>query len=161
MSHSQSLIHSAYDSAENIATPPDSDLEDETNTQGAGFATVFMGTGGKWWTSTSLSLWMRKLGDPVFSESWSIRETWCIKCTEARSKRTTNRSIQGGESLMSSSSRGLEFSAKPDAVFFMPQDWVRTRFPKETESGKPSREWCSFCFQNCWPSERWKVSSWW
>ena len=29
LSHSQSLIHSAYDSAESIATPPDSDLEDE------------------------------------------------------------------------------------------------------------------------------------
>ena len=29
MSYSQSLIHSAYDSAESIATPPDSDLEDE------------------------------------------------------------------------------------------------------------------------------------
>ena len=29
LSHSQSLVHSAYDSAEGIATPPDSDLEDE------------------------------------------------------------------------------------------------------------------------------------
>ena len=29
LSYSQSLIHSAYDSAESIATPPDSDLEDE------------------------------------------------------------------------------------------------------------------------------------
>ena len=29
MSHSQSLIHSAYDSAESITTPPDSDPEDE------------------------------------------------------------------------------------------------------------------------------------
>ena len=29
LSYSQSLIHSAYGSAENIATTPDSDLEDE------------------------------------------------------------------------------------------------------------------------------------
>ena len=29
LSYSQSLTHSAYDSAESIATPPDSDLEDE------------------------------------------------------------------------------------------------------------------------------------
>ena len=29
LSYSQSLIHSAYDSAESIATPPDSDLKDE------------------------------------------------------------------------------------------------------------------------------------
>ena len=29
LSYSQSLIHSAYESAESIATPPDSDLEDE------------------------------------------------------------------------------------------------------------------------------------
>ena len=29
MSYSQSLVHSAYDSAESIATPPDSDFEDE------------------------------------------------------------------------------------------------------------------------------------
>ena len=29
LSHCQSLIHSAYDSAESIATPPDSDFEDE------------------------------------------------------------------------------------------------------------------------------------
>ena len=29
LSYSQSLIHSAYDSLESIATPPDSDLEDE------------------------------------------------------------------------------------------------------------------------------------
>ena len=29
LSYSQSLVHSAYDSAESIATPPDSDLEDE------------------------------------------------------------------------------------------------------------------------------------
>ena len=28
LSYSQSLIHAAYDSAESIATPPDSDLED-------------------------------------------------------------------------------------------------------------------------------------
>ena len=29
LSYSQSLVNSAYDSAESIATPPDSDLEDE------------------------------------------------------------------------------------------------------------------------------------
>ena len=29
LTYSQSLIHSAYDSAESMATPPDSDLEDE------------------------------------------------------------------------------------------------------------------------------------
>ena len=29
LSYSQSLVHSAYDSTKRIATPPDSDLEDE------------------------------------------------------------------------------------------------------------------------------------
>ena len=40
LSYSQSLIHSAYDSAESIAAPPDSDLEDE-QFPNAGFTTVF------------------------------------------------------------------------------------------------------------------------
>ena len=39
LSCSQSLTHSGYDTAESIATPPDSDLEDET--------TVYTGTRGK------------------------------------------------------------------------------------------------------------------
>ena len=52
-----------------------------------------MGTRRKWRPSTSLSLWTRKVHDPFFSESWSIRETWCRLCTEARSKCTMNTSL--------------------------------------------------------------------
>ena len=45
LSYSQSLTHSAYDSAESIATPPDSDLKDEQLRKM--LATVYTGTRGK------------------------------------------------------------------------------------------------------------------
>ena len=38
---------------------------------------LYTGTGGKWRTSISLSLWTRKLDDKFFSRSRIFRETWC------------------------------------------------------------------------------------
>ena len=95
LSYSQSLVHSAYDSAESIATPPDSDFEDEHLP--------------------------KMLASPLYNQEREENEG------EARANDSER------EGLMASSSRDVEVSGKPDAVFSCHSDRVRTRFQKETE----------------------------
>ena len=88
LSYSQSLIHSAYDSAESIAMPPDSELEDEQ---------------------------LRKmLASPLYTEVSGKRDT---ESAQKRRAQRTQANHSRRESLMSNSSRDLEISGKPDAVF--------------------------------------------
>ena len=84
LSYSQSLIHSAYDSAESIATPPDWDLEDEQlrkmlasplYTEVSGYLMQKVHRSEKQMTtSTSLPLKARKHDVKFFSRSGSSRE---------------------------------------------------------------------------------------
>ena len=72
-----SYSQSAYDSAGSIATPPNSDHEDEqlrTMLASPLHTRKREENEGK---HELLSLWTINLDGPVFSESWSIRETWC------------------------------------------------------------------------------------
>ena len=90
----------------------------------AGFTTLYTGT--RWRTNASFSLWTRKLDGPVFSRSWSVRETWC-----GVEKQRTQAYHSRRESLMTSSSRDFEVSGKLEC-FRATENRVRTRFQKET-----------------------------
>ena len=82
LSNSQSLVHSAYDSAEGIAAPPHSDLEDEQ---------------------------LRKM----------LASPLCVREREENEGQARAYHSER-ESLMASSSRELEVSGKPDAMFSCP-----------------------------------------
>ena len=108
---------SVYDSAESIATPPDSDLEDEQLRKLLASPLHRREREENEGQATSLSPWTRKLDGPVFSESWSIRENWCGVCTEARENEQRTQAYHSRrESLMASSSRELEVSGKTEVT---------------------------------------------
>ena len=109
MSYSQSLIHSAFDSAESIATPPDSDLEDEQ---------------------------LRKmLASPLYTEVSEKPDAESIQKRVANAQRA--QAYQSWrESLMSSSSRDLEVSGKPDAVFSCHSESSRNTFSQRDRSNE-------------------------
>ena len=90
MFYSQSLIHSAYDSAESIATPPDSDIEDK-------------------------QLRMM-LVSPLFSEVSGNPAAESVQKREANAQRAQAYHSRR-KSLLSGSSRNLEVSGPPDTVF--------------------------------------------
>ena len=90
LSYSQSLINSDYDSAESIATPPDSDLEHEQ---------------------------LRKmLASPHCTEVSVKLDAESVQEREANAQRTQAFHSRR-DSLMSSSSRDLEAPGKPGAGF--------------------------------------------
>ena len=132
LSYIQPLIHSAYDSAESIATPPDSHLEDEQ---------------------------LRKmLPSPLYSQEreenevqaracHSERESLminssrnldaeCVQKREANAQRTQAYHSKR-ESLMTSSSRDLEVSGRPDAVFPCHSESSQNTFSERDRNNEP------------------------
>ena len=116
--YSQSLTHSAYDSAEGIATPPDLDLEDEQlrkmlasplylreREENEGQARAHH-SGGE-------TLMIHSSRNAEVSKNLDAE---CVQKREANAQRTQAYHSRR-ESLMTSSSRDLEVSGKPDAVF--------------------------------------------
>ena len=125
LSYSQSLVHSAYDSAESIATPPDSDLEDEQ---------------------------LRKmLASPLYTRE---REENDGQARAYHSER---------ESLMASSSRELEVSGKPDAVFSCHSESSQNTFSERDRSNEPGNRFDSSVHSvfKYSPGKSWTISSWW
>ena len=109
LSYSKSLIHSAHDSAESIATPPDSDLEDEQ---------------------------LRKmLASTLYTEVSVKPDAKIVQKREANPQRTQAYHSRR-ESLMSSSSRDLEASGKPDAVFSCHSESSQNTFSKRDRSNE-------------------------
>ena len=88
LSCSQSSTNSAYDSAESIATPPDSDLEDEqlrkmlasppyTEVSGKPDAESAQKREANAQRAQAYHSWRESLMTKFFSRSRSFRETWC------------------------------------------------------------------------------------
>ena len=122
LSCSQSLVHSAYDSAESIATTPDSDLEDEQlskmlasplyareREENEGRARAYH--------SERESLMIHSSRNPEVSGK---PDAECVQKREANAQQKQAYHSRR-ESLMASSSRDLEVSGKPDAMFSLPQ----------------------------------------
>ena len=110
MSFSQSLIHSAYDSAESIATPPDSDLEDEQ---------------------------LRMvLASPLKTEVSGKPDAECVQKREANAQRVQAYHSRR-ESLTSSSSRDLEASGQLVAVFSCHSESSQNTFSERDRSNEP------------------------
>ena len=83
-----SLVHSAYDSAESIATPPDSDFEDEQlNTMRASPLYIRERQENEGQTR----LWTRKVDGPVFLETWSFRTVNRVRTRFPNKTEVTNR----------------------------------------------------------------------
>ena len=144
LSYNQSLIHSAYDSAESIA---DSDIEDEQ------LRTCFTAVN----SGATRRLWF-------FSKTQSFRETWCNGCTEERSKCTTDTSwpLKTRELDVKFISRAQSFRETWCNVFIWQwtnSEHVLGKKPRQ-RTGRPVRERCSFCFEICWPVKCWEISSW-
>ena len=110
MSFSQSLIHSAYDSAESIATPPDSDLEDEQ---------------------------LRMvLASPLKTEVSVKPDAECVQKREANAQRVQAYHSRR-ESLTSSSSRDLEASGHLVTVFSCHSESSQNTFSERERSNEP------------------------
>ena len=134
LSCSHSLIHSAYDSAESIATPPDSDLEDEQ------LRTML---------ASPLYIREREENEGQARACHSDRESLMIhssrnpevsgkpdaECVQKRAvnAQRTQACHSRRESLMTSSSRELEVSGKLDAEFSCHSESSQSTFSKETE----------------------------
>ena len=116
MPYIQSLIHSAYDSAESIATPPDSGLEDEEENEGQTRA----------YHSERESLMINSSRNHEVSGK---PDPECVQKREANAQRTQAYHSKQ-ESLMTSSSRNLEVSGKPDAVFSCHSESSQNTFQK-------------------------------
>ena len=99
------MIHSVYDSAESIATPPDSDLEDEQ---------------------------LRKLASPLYTEVSEKPDAESVQKRQANAQRAQGYHSRR-ENLMSSS-RDLEASGKPDAVFSCHSESSQNTFSKRDRS---------------------------
>ena len=109
LSYSQSLIHSVDDSAESVATPPDSDFEDKQ---------------------------LRKmLASPLYTEVSGKLDAESAQKREANAQRTQAYHSRR-ESLMLSSSRDLEVSGKPDAVFSCQSESSQNTFSKKYRSNE-------------------------
>ena len=150
LSHIQSLVHSAYDSAESIATPPDSDLDDgqlrkvlasplkiREREENEGQARAYH--------SERKSLMIHSSHSSQVSGK---PDAECVQKREANAQRTQAYHSRR-ERLMTSSSRDLEISGKLDAMFSCHSESSQNTFSKrdrKERTGKPFRELCAFCF---------------
>ena len=138
LSYSQSLTHSAYDSAESIATTPDSDLEDEQlhrmlasplkireREENEGQARAY--------PSERESLMIDSSRNPEVSGK---SDAECVQKREANAQRTQSYHSRR-ESSMTSSSRDLEVSGKPDAVFSCHSESSQNTFSERNRSNQP------------------------
>ena len=116
MSHSQSLIHSAYDSAESIATPPDSDLEDEQ---------------------------LRMvLASPLYAAVLGKLDAKSVQKREANAQRVQTYHSRR-ESSISSSSRDLESKGQLVAVFSCHSEPSQNTFSERDRSNEPGNRFDS------------------
>ena len=135
LSCSQSLVHSAYDSAESIATPPDSDLDDEQlrkmpasplciweREENAGQARPYH--------SERLSLMVQSYRNPEVSGK---PDAECVHKREANAQRTQAYHSRRDSLTVSSSRESSKFQGNLMRCFRATVNRVRTRFPKETE----------------------------
>ena len=135
LSYSQSLVHSAYDSAESIATPPDSDLEDEQLRK---------------MPASPLCIWEREenagQARPYHSERESLMvqssrnpevsgkpDAECVQKREANAQRTQAYHSRRESLTVSSSRESSKFQGNLMGCSRATVNRVRTRFPKETE----------------------------
>ena len=137
-SYSQSLTHSAYDSAEGIATPPDSDIEDELirkmlasplyireREENEGQALAYH--------HERESLTIQSSRNP---EASGKPDAECVQKREANAQRT-KACHSRRESVMTSSSRDLEVSGKLDAVFSCLSESNQNTFSERGRSNEP------------------------
>ena len=107
LSYSQSLIHSAHDSTESIATPPDSDLEDQQ---------------------------LRKmLASPLYTEVSVKPDAESAQKREANAQRTQSLSLKTRKFDVKFFSRLTNLQGNLVQCFRATVNRVITRFPKETE----------------------------
>ena len=137
LSYSQSLIHSAYDSAEGIATPPDSDLEDEQLRKMAASPLYFQEREenegqARSYHSEREGLMINSSRNPEVSGKLDAE---CVQKREANSQRTQAHHSKR-ESLIASSSRDLEVSGKPDAVFSRHSESSQNTFSRRDRSNE-------------------------
>ena len=138
LSYSDSLVHSAYDSAESIATPPDSDLEDEQirkmlasplylreRAENEGQARAFH--------SERESLMVQSSRNPEVSGK---HDAECVQKREANAQRTQAYHSRR-EILMASSSRELEVSGKLDAMYSCLSESSQNTFSERDRSNEP------------------------
>ena len=138
MSYSQSLVHSAHDSADSIATPPDSDLEDERLRK---------------MLASPLYIQEREEDEGQVRayhserESLMVQSSWnpevsgkpyadCVQKRQANAQRA-QACHSRRESLMTSSVRDLEVSGKPDAVFSCHSESCQNTFSERDRSDQP------------------------
>ena len=136
LSWSQSLIHSAYGSAESIATAPDLDLEDEQS---------------RMMLASPLKIREREENEGQARAYHSERESLmihscrpdvsgkpdaeCVQKREASAQRTQACDSRR-ESLMTSSCRDLEVSGKPDAGFSCHSESSQNTFSERDRSNE-------------------------
>ena len=138
LTYSKSLIHSAYDSAQGIATSPDSDLDDEQlrkmlaspldrreREENEGQARAYH--------SERESLTIHSSRNPEVSGK---PDAECVQKREANAQRTQAYHSRR-ESLMKSSSRDFDVSGKPDAVFSCHSESSQNTFSERDRSNEP------------------------
>ena len=138
LSYSQSLVHSAYDSAESIATPADSDLEDEQLRKMLASplykrAREENEEQARAYHSERESLMIQSSRDPEVSGK---PDAECVQKREANAQRTQAYHSRR-ESLMASSSRELEVSWKLDAIFSCHSESSQNTFSVRDRSNEP------------------------
>ena len=133
----KSLIHSVYDSAESIATQPESELEDEQLRKMRASRLHFQETDEnegqtQAYHSERESLMINSSPNPEISRKPEAE--WVLK-REANAQRTRAYHSKR-ERLMTSSSRDLEVSGKPDAVFSCHSESNQNTFSERDRSNE-------------------------